>query len=292
MAAPRHDDQDTTPNRAVLTLDYFLQAGLDEARIVLQTAQAVVRDREAAGRTEPPGPGSATEEQDEPAPGAEKGEASRPPARTASEDPPAPAAAPATTENPAQQVQTRPATGKPETPAQKKPAKLKNARAEKLTAAQVREIRRTYRPNKNTKALAKKYSVTENTIRSVANRTTWDDLAPQPGEYQPPDRPAKKQDETPPTTPSRSNRNTVEATAEGRGNDANGSRKAPPTAGSPPVRTKSIRKAEEAQEIARLSPDSITNIRERLADKVPLKRIARDFGVSTNAIASLGHQNA
>ena len=186
MAAPRHDDHDTAPNRAVLTLDYFLQAGLDEARIVLQTAQAVVRDREATGRTEPPGPGSATKKQDEPAPGAEKGEASRPPARTASEDPPAPAAAPATTENPAQQIRTRPATGKPETPAQKNPAKLKNARAEKLTAAQVREIRRTYRPNKNTKALAKKYGVTENTIRSVANRTTWDDLAPQPGEYQPP----------------------------------------------------------------------------------------------------------
>ena len=156
----------------------------------------------------------------------------------------------------------------------------------------MREIRRTYRPNKNTKALAKKYGVTENTIRSVANRTTWDDLAPQPGEYQPPDRPAKKQDETPPTTPSRSNRNTVEATAEGRGKDANGSRKGPPTAGSPPVQTKNIRKAEEAQEIARLSPDSITNIRERLADKVPVKRIARDFGVSTDTIAALDHQNA
>ena len=58
------------------------------------------------------------------------------------------------------------------------------------------------------------------------------------------------------------------------------------------MQTKSIRKAEEAQEIARLSPDSITNIRERLADKVPVKRIARDFGVSTDAIAALGHQNA
>ncbi len=175
--------QQQKPGTAVATLDYFLHGTLHEARTVLEAATAVLRVRDASETAGPAGDaasasedtGEAPKETDDEPPeswGIASGGANpaeRPPPPKAGEPPPPPPP----------EAARRPPDAAAPTPAPWAPGA-------KLTTAQVREIRRTYRPNENTAALVKQYNVTATTILNIVNRITWTDLAPEPGEYMPP----------------------------------------------------------------------------------------------------------
>ena len=163
----------------------------------------------------------------------------------------------------------------------------RTGRATKLTEAQVREIRRAYRPGGATKALAKKYGVSTANILSIAQRHTWNHLKPMPGEYIPPankEKPAAGPEHPPPPRRHVAPRTTrTEATpAATATSKANGTRQINHTnARSRPIAP------HIAAEKKRLTPDSIRSIRERAADDVPPRRIARDFGISEETVRAL-----
>lgn len=161
--------------------------------------------------------------------------------------------------------------------------------APKLTEAQVREIRRAYRPGGKTRTLAKKYGVSATSILHIAQRRSWNHLEPGPGEYMPPpadgDKPA-----TAPAEPRRPPRRRATART------TTPAAKAEPTAAPKPNgaggSTPQAAPADHAAatihaEKQRLSPDSIRSIRERAADDVPRRRIARDFGISEETVRTL-----
>ena len=361
MNSPRPDSTDTpttAPSRSALTIDYFLHANLDEAGMVLQAAQAVVRHRESSTQSTPPEPGSSTDDDDDPAPPAGGGG-------------PAPAAghAPETAPAPPPQVESEP-NGKPDTAGttaqgnKLTAAQVRNIRRryrpgegaaladkhgvtektiqriarretwshlppagdeyhptrrpgqpyKKLTATKVREIRRGYRSREDAAPLAKKHGVTKQTILDVIRRTTWKALAPEPGEYDP---------ETENAVPAPRTASGPESPSSTAGPDANGTN--PPATSdrepkaTPPLRRKALadraagatpradtparaaqnrqnrqtatppRTRQVAAEIRRLGPESISSIRERIADEVPIRRIARDFGISEDAVTSLAN---
>ena len=355
----------TAAGRTLDTLKYFFEAALDDARMVLRTAQAIVRDRETGGadnsaagkpkqpaaRTQRSTPLTDTQVRDirrryqpgetartlareygrtlktiqeiacrgswkhlPPEPGeyrqtdpATSGKT--PPPASPAETPPRPAAATAPKKDePAAAAAAgtntgAAATSRPaHTPAAEPPKKTTPARqagVEKhvkerittptLTQTQVREIRRAYRPGGKTKALAKKYGVSTNTILNIARRRSWNHLEPGPGEYMPPpadgDKPA-----TAPAEPPRPPRRRA------RAQTATPAAKAEPTAAPKPNGAgRNTPQAAPADHVAarintekqHLSPDSIRSIRERAADDVPPRRIARDFGISEETVRAL-----
>ncbi|MYK88311.1 MAG: hypothetical protein F4018_08165 [Acidobacteria bacterium] len=354
----------TTAERTLDTLKYFFEAALDDARMVLRTARAIVRDRQngdadnsttgkpkqpaasgqrstplteaqvrdirrryrpgettsalaheygrslkaigAIARREtwkhlPPEPGkyhqSKTTPSKTPPPASPAETAPLPAAATAPKkrESAAPAAADTNTGTAATTRATR-------TPAAEPPKKTTPARqagvhrrgkgrtaAPKLTEAQVREIRRAYRPGGKTKALAKKYGVSATNILKIAQRRSWNHLEPGAGEHTPPpaesDKAAAAAAEPPP--PPRRHIRAQTATPDTRAEPTtapkpNGA--ARNTARSAPANHAAARVNAEKQ---RLSPDSIRSIRERAADDVPPRRIARDFGISEETVRAL-----
>lgn len=361
----------TAAERTLDTLKYFFEAALDDARTVLRTAQAIVRDREhskpaeteTAAEPKPPAahgqrstplteaevrdirrryrPGETTSalaheygrslkaigaiarretwkhlppepgEYQQPAPAAPGKTApskTPPPANPAKTAPlPAAATAPKKRESAAPaaadpNTETGTTTRATRTPAAEPPKKTTPARqagvhqrgkgrsaAPKLTEAQVREIRRAYRPGGKTTALAKKYGVSATNILAITKRRRWNHLEPGPGEYMPPpangDKPA-----TAPAEPRRPPRRRATART------ATPAAKAEPTAVPKPNgaggNTPQAAPADHAAarihaDKQRLSPDSIRSIRERAADDVPPRRIARDFGISEETVSAL-----
>ena len=367
----------TSEHRATLdTLKYFFEAALDDARTVLRTAQAIVRDREhsrpaeapAAGKPKQPAARSQrstplTEAQvrdirrryqpDESARALaeeygrslkaiqeiacrgswkhlppEPGEYRQPDPTASNKTAPAPLTAPTPKDTTGTSPTAPPSTPAPEksepaapapgntktsasagattkparTPAaepQKKTAPERQAGAQtrskgkittpKLTEAQVREIRRAYRPGGKTRALAKKYGVSPSNILNIAQRRSWNHLEPELGEYMPPpgdgDKAAAAPAEPPPPSPRHAAAQTATPTA-----------KAEPTTTSNANGASRVKRATEpgrpaaphvAAEKKRLSADSIRSIRERAADDVPPRRIARDFGISEETVRAL-----
>lgn len=159
----------------------------------------------------------------------------------------------------------------------------------KLTETQVREIRRAYRPGGKTRALAKKYGVSPSNILNIAQRRSWNHLEPGPGEYMPPpadgDEPAATPAEPPPSPRRHATARTATAAAKAGPTAApkpNGGGRKTPQAGSGNGAAARIHTEKQ-----RLNPDSIRSIRERAADNVPPRRIARDFGISEETVRSL-----
>ena len=370
MNGSHEDPARTAAERTLDTLRYFLEATLDNARTVLRTAQAIVRDRAHSERAESATPGkpeqpSARSRRSTPLTEAEVRDIRRryQPGETASAlahkygrslktiraiacretwkrlppEPgeyrqPSPATsgetAPPTTPPPTSPTETAPrppaatapkkdesaapaAAGKntgagttmktAPTPAAEPPKKTTPARQagvqkrgkgrispRKLTEAQVREIRRAYRPGGKTKALATKYGVSAANIVMIAQRRTWNHLEPGPGEYQPPtdgDKAAATPSEPPP--PPRRHATTQTATPAAKAEPTpapkpNGAGRNSPQTG--PADRAAARIHAERQ---RLSPDSIRSIRERAADDVPPRRIARDFGISEETVRAV-----
>ena len=352
----------TAAERTLDTLKYFFEAALDDARTVLRTAQAIVRDREngnpeasAAGKPKQPAARSQrstplTEAQvrdirrryqpDETASvlaqeygrsvktigtiacrgtwqhlSPEPGEYRQPgPATSGKTEPsktPPPASPPETAPRPAAATAPKgesaaPAaadtntgagttTKAPHTPAAEPPKKTTPARqagvqgrgkekitAPKLTEAQVREIRRAYRPGGKTKALAKKYGISTSNILNIAHRRSWNHLEPGPGEYQPPADTAGSP-ETSPANPRPLRGKHVGASARtiaaaaANGSDRGKRKTAPGGPAAPDVDA----------EKKRLTPDSIRSIREQAAEGVKARRIARSFGVSEDTVHAL-----
>lgn len=197
---------------------------------------------------------------------------------------------------------TRAATKPARTPAAEPPKKTTPARqagsqgrgkrrtnAPKLTEAQVREIRRAYRPAGKTRALARRYGVSASNILLIAQRATWQHLDPGPGEYIPhttdTGKPTTTPAKAPPPPRTHATAQTATPAAKARPTAApkpNGAGRNTPQ--SAPTDRTAARIETEKQ---RLSPDSIRDIRERAADDVPPRRIARDFGISEDTVRAL-----
>ena len=62
----------------------------------------------------------------------------------------------------------------------------RHGRDQRLTEDDVRAIRAAYRPGDRISALSERYRTSRVSIIEVLNRRTWNHLAPQPGEYDPP----------------------------------------------------------------------------------------------------------
>lgn len=361
----------TGVDRTLDTLKYFFEAALDDARTVLRTAQAIVRDRENGGPEDSPAgkpkqpavhnqqstPLTATQVRDirrryqpgeaasalarkygrarttiqdiacrgswkhiPPGPGEYRQPAPPPPDKTtpaprktsapenatstggsAGPTAPAPKGTETAAPTPADMRTTAggdaaatPGPTPPAAPEKKEadPPPREGSQAtgtnSELTEAQVREIRRTYRPRRKTKALAKKHGVSTATVLNIANRRTWKNLKPGPGEYQPPaatthklktatPKPQPRDKHVPAhggtAAPKRASAPTQKPNGAGHGTPQ-------PAPGDPAA-------ARINAEKKRLTPDSIRNIRERTAEGTPPRRIARDFGVSEDTVRAL-----
>ena len=165
----------------------------------------------------------------------------------------------------------------------------KGIAAPKLTETQVREIRRAYRPGGKTRALARKYGVSPSNILLIAQRGSWKHLEPGPGEYIPPPadsgKPAATAAEPPPPPRRHATARTATPAAKAKPTAVlkpNGAGRNTPQAA--PTDHAAARIHAEKQ---RLSADSIRSIRERAADDVPPRRIARDFGISEETVRAL-----
>ncbi|MCY4121364.1 MAG: hypothetical protein OXG72_10645 [Acidobacteria bacterium] len=198
-----------------------------------------------------------------------------------------------------------PGTAPPKTPApiQRNDGQARDKRkkrASKLTEAQVREIRQAYRPGGKTRALGKKYGVSASNILLIAQRRIWSHLEPRPGEYIPPAAEARKPTPAPPPVPAaepteppppppppRRHVSAPRTAPAARPKPAtvrrpNGASRNGPQSG--PIDHTAARINAERQ---RLSPESIRSIRERAADDIPPRRIARDFGISKETVLAL-----